>query len=189
MIKVDACGLDCPKPVIMTKKALEESDKIQVCVDNKVAADNVSKLAQKMNSKVVMLEDDGIYTMNIIKVKGDVNTKKSSPCNKVYFIKSNYLGDGSEELGEVLMKGFISTLLEMDPLPEHIIFMNTGVKVPTLNSEAKESLAKLEEKGVSVLVCGTCLDYYNLKEELEIGSISNMYEILDVLNQGNVVSI
>lgn len=190
MKKIDARGLACPKPVVKTKQALQKEDKLLVTVDNKVACDNVAKLAKKLNSKVTILEDGDDYKLTI-KKQADaqgIGTEEDKQ-GKVYFLSSDTLGEGEEELGTILMKGFISTLLNLTPLPDKIIFINSGVKVPTLNEEAKEHLKKLEDRGVSILSCGTCLEYYSLKDELEVGSISNMYEILDSLNCGRVVEI
>ncbi len=194
MKEIDARGLDCPEPVVKTRNALKEDKEVKVIVDNKVAAQNVTKLAKKMNCKVDSSKEDENYFILRIKKAKEVGEKSEDKgtddsANKVYILTSETLGDGEEELGEFLMKGFISTLLEMDPLPAKVIFMNAGVKVPTLNMEAVESLKKLKEKGVTILSCGTCLDYYKLEEELKVGSISNMFEIVESLHEGNVVEI
>ncbi len=194
MKEIDARGLDCPGPVVKTRNALKEEKEVMVIIDNEVAAKNVTKLAQKMGYKVdEFKEEENNIKLEIIKEENDgkeSQTKEASEMDrKVYFLTSDTLGDGEEELGKFLMKGFISTLLEVEPLPEKVIFMNAGVKVPTLNLEAVESLEKLSERGVTILSCGTCLDYYKLKDDLKIGSISNMYEIVESLHQGNVVEI
>ncbi|WP_018248843.1 sulfurtransferase-like selenium metabolism protein YedF [Orenia marismortui] len=189
MKKIDARGLACPKPVIETKKALEDYSKVVVTVDNKVAADNVSKLATKLGAQVSVLEEEREFILTIIQNGDHSQESNTDKLGKVYFIKSDTLGEGEQELGEVLMKGFIATLLEVNPLPDKIIFINSGVKVPTLNAEAKENLHKLEQQGVKVLSCGTCLEYYGLKDKLQLGNISNMYEILDSLNMGDVVEV
>ncbi|GAB6099234.1 sulfurtransferase-like selenium metabolism protein YedF [Halanaerocella petrolearia] len=189
MKELDARGLDCPKPVIKTKQALQEENKVVVTVDDEVQAENVTKLAKNMNCSVSTLEEDKYYKLTID--KQDDRTVESNKDNrgKVYFFTSDTLGEGEEELGNILMKGFISTLLNVTPLPEKIIFINSGVKVPTLNQEAKEHLKELEDKGVTILSCGTCLEYYGVESDLEVGSVSNMYEILDSLNSGRVVEI
>ncbi|AGB42068.1 selenium metabolism protein YedF [Halobacteroides halobius DSM 5150] len=189
MKELNARGLDCPKPVVKTKQALEEEDKVIVTVDDQVQAENVAKLAKKMNCKVSTLEEENYYKLTIEKLADETTEDKEDSQGKVYFITSATLGEGAEELGNVLMKGFISTLLNVTPVPNKIIFINSGVKVPTLNQEAKEHLKELEAKGVTILSCGTCLDYYGLEEKLEIGNISNMYEILDSLNSNGVVKV
>ena len=188
MKELNARGLDCPQPVVKTKKALEEADKLAVTVDDEVQADNVAKLAKKLNCSVSILEEEDHYKLTI-EQQGGSEEESEDEEGKVYFITSDTLGEGEEELGEVLMKGFISTLLDIRPLPAKVIFMNSGVKVPVLNEQAREDLKELEEAGVEILSCGTCLDYYEISEQLEVGEISNMYTILAALNSGKVVEI
>ncbi len=191
MKEIDAKGLDCPEPVVLTKKVLKENDEIVTIVDNEVAANNVKKLATKLGCEVtVSKEDEDLYYVEIKKDEdADNEEKETETKGKVYFFKSDELGTGEIELSNVLMKGFIHTLNEINPLPEKIIFMNSGVKIPTENKDAIESLKKLEEKGVSILACGTCLDYYSLKDKLKVGTISNMYEIVESLNSSEVITI
>ena len=190
MKKIDARGLDCPKPVIKTKKELEENGEAEVLVDNEVAAENVKKLGIKMGAKVTKVkESEGNYRLVIADFKKAEKKRNKEGKEKVIFIKSNLLGEGEAELGDILIRGFISTLKEIDPLPDKIIFMNSGVKLPCENEEVINSLKELEKNGVEVLTCGTCLDYYNLTDKLKTGNISNMYEIVDSLNQGEVLEI
>jgi selenium metabolism protein YedF len=196
MKKIDARGLDCPEPVVKTKKALQEVDEVQVMVDNKIAADNVTKLARKLNCNVNRLESSEEYTLTIKNQlsetktdSGDSNEKREPESGKVFFITGDALGNGDQDLGDVLIRGFLKTLKNVEPLPAKIIFMNTGVKIPTQNEKAKNYLSQLAEAGVSILVCGTCLDYYELGTELEVGEISNMYEIVEALNSNEVVKL
>ncbi len=190
MKEIDARGLNCPEPVVLSKKALEENNEIITIVDNEVAFNNVKKLAVNNGCEVEVIEENDSYKIKMIKTEGkkiEVNNKAEKA--KVYFFKSDQLGKGEDELSNVLVKGFIHTLLEVDPLPEKIIFMNSGVNIPSKNEDAIDSLQSLEEKGVEILACGTCLDYYGLKDELKVGSISNMYEIVESLNDYEVLSI
>ncbi|MCF8000375.1 MAG: sulfurtransferase-like selenium metabolism protein YedF [Halanaerobiales bacterium] len=190
MKKIDARGLDCPKPVIKTKKVLEKHGEAEVLVDNEVAAENVKKLGIKMGAKVTKVkENEGNYKLVIADFKKAEKKRDKEGKEKVIFIKSNLLGEGEAELGDILIRGFINTLKEIEPLPNKIIFMNSGVKLPCENDEVINSLKELENKGVDVLTCGTCLDYYNLEDKLKVGNISNMYEIVDSLNQGDVLEI
>ena len=189
MKEIDAKGLDCPEPVVLTKKALKENDEIVTIVDNEVAANNVKKLATKLGCEVAVNKKDELYRIEIVNTETKDIEEKPENEGKVYFFKSDKLGTGKDELGDVLIKGFIHTLLEVETLPEKIIFMNSGVKIPTENQDAIESLKKLEEKGVSILACGTCLDYYGLKDKLKVGAISNMYEIVESLNSSEVITI
>ena len=190
MEKIDARGLSCPKPVVKTKKALEDFEEVEVLVDNEVAAQNVKKLGIKMGGNVTMVkEKEDLYKLVITDFEKTNQQSRKGEKDKVIFIKSELLGEGDEELGELLIRGFINTLLDIEPIPAKIIFMNSGVKLACHNEEIINSLKKLENKGVNVLACGTCLDFYGLKEELEVGSISNMYEIVDSLNKGEVLEI
>lgn len=97
----------------------------------------------------------------------------------VIFVNSDKIGHGDEKLGEVLIKTLFYTLTETDTKPETIIFMNNGVKLPVENLEVIEHLKKLEESGVKLLICGTCLDYFKIKDKVKVGIVSNMYEIVE----------
>ena len=110
--------------------------------------------------------------------------------DKCIFISSNKMGNGNDELGEVLMKGFIYTLTESKPYPKSILLVNSGVKLSTENHDTIGNLKILEEAGVEILSCGTCLDYYGLKESLKVGSVTNMYTIVDIMkNSSQTISI
>ncbi|SJZ89844.1 sulfurtransferase-like selenium metabolism protein YedF [Garciella nitratireducens] len=188
--KVDCRGLNCPQPVIHTKKALEEMTQgsIVTIVDNEVAKENVKKFAQKMNAKVEIEEKEGIFYLTITKENGKTSQssiifpEKSEHGEFIILIGNDKIGEGSEELGSILMKSYLYTLTEVEPRPDKIIFMNSGVKL-TCSSSSLENIKKLEELGVEILSCGTCLDYYGLKQELQVGKISNMYTIVEALNE------
>ena len=110
--------------------------------------------------------------------------------NVVLSISKNFMGDGSEELGKILIKGFIYTVSEYENLPKTIIFFNSGVKLTTEGSECIDDLKKLQAKGVKIVSCGTCLDYYGLKEKLLVGEVTNMYTIYETLYKSSkVISI
>jgi len=189
MKKIDAKGLDCPEPVVLTKNALKENKEIITIVDNEAAANNVKKLATKLGAKAEIKKIDSNFEVNIKKTEKNSEKDENKSEGKVYFFKSDKLGKGEDELGNVLIKGFLHTLLELDPLPQKLIFMNSGVKIATENEDAIDSLKKLEDKGVTILSCGTCLDYYGLEDKLDVGEISNMYEIVESLNSSNVITI
>ncbi len=189
---IDARGLTCPQPVVLTKKALEEADEVTTIVDNETAKANVTRLAVSQGYQV-SIEDkkDGIY-LHLTKTATKL---KESPGNLVsgatlVLIASNSLGRGDESLGNVLMRSFIYTLGEVTPKPDRIIFINSGVKLVTKGSEVIDDLHALEDDGVEVLACGTCLGYYNLKEAVEVGQVSNMYDIASALLQaGKVIAV
>ena len=194
-IEVDARGLACPKPVINTKKELDniEQDIVIVTVDNDVAKQNILKLSNSLNceSRVIKEEKDLIY----IEIKKGENViieekKQEELEDKCIFISSNKMGNGNDELGEILMKGFIYTLTESKPYPKSILLVNAGVKLSTENHDTIGNLKILEEAGVEILSCGTCLDYYGLKESLKVGSVTNMYTIVDIMkNSSQTISI
>ncbi|SKA10263.1 sulfurtransferase-like selenium metabolism protein YedF [Selenihalanaerobacter shriftii] len=196
-MEIDARGLNCPEPVIKTKNALEESKEVSTLVDNQIACKNLEKLGQKLGYNTDVLKIDEEFQVNFTQGESTVASSVTSEeiedsgedGNKVYFIRSETLGKGEEELGEVLIKGFIYTLTETAPLPEAIIFINSGVKLPTLNKEVKKNLKILEEAGMEIISCGTCLEYYGLEDKLEVGEISNMYTIVEKLNSYPVVTV
>ncbi len=201
MKEIDARGLACPKPVVLTKKAMAENDEILTIVDNKTASENVAKLAQKMKAEVSIVEEAADYFKIIIKnsaeaaAEGEVAAAASSDSEaksnqgKVYLIASDTLGEGEEELGKILIKGFISTLIDIKPLPKKVIFLNAGVKLAVLEKDVSRTLEDLEAAGVKILLCGTCLDYYELSEKIEVGEVSNMYEIVNSINSSDYVRV
>lgn len=189
--KVDARGLACPMPVIKTKKAIEsaEGGVISCIVDNEIARENVKKLASSMNLEFKDYEKDGDFYIEIIKGEralADQEEKKVDGTSKeVVFIGSELMGSGNDELGRVLIKGFVYTLTETKPYPKAVILVNSGIKLTTVNEETVVNLKKLESAGVEILSCGTCLDYYSLKDELKVGKISNMYDIVETLKSSS----
>ena len=194
-IEIDARGLACPKPVINTKKELDNIEQgiVIVTVDNDVAKQNILKLSSSLNceSRVIKEEKDLIS----IEIKKGENViieekKQEELEDKCIFISSNKMGNGNDELGEVLMKGFIYTLTESKPYPKSILLVNSGVKLTTENYDTVGNLKILEEAGVEILSCGTCLDYYGLKGSLKLGSVTNMYTIVDIMkNSSQTISI
>ena len=192
MKKLDCRGLACPKPVIITKKELEsiKSGEIEVLVDNEGARENLSKLAQNYGYEYRVLEnEEGIHV--IIKKTEVVNTNDlKDEGNIVIVITSDTLGHGDDVLGRTLMKSYIYSLTEVEQKPKVLIFINAGVKLTTEGSDVLESLKVLEEQGVEILSCGTCLNFYNLSDKLKIGSVSNMYTIVEKMHKAtNTIKI
>lgn len=186
MKKIDARGLDCPRPVILIKKTMEEVDEASILVDNEVARDNVKRFGQNAGCKVTIVENDNVTELflkkesdkEVVRLDGEV----------VVLIKSSLFGEGDPKLGNVLMKSFMVSLLESDKKVKALIFMNSGVELTTRNLEIVEVLKVFEEKGSVIYSCGTCLDFYGLKEELKIGLITNMYSSVELLvGEGNRV--
>ncbi|WP_373600155.1 sulfurtransferase-like selenium metabolism protein YedF [Paraclostridium bifermentans] len=189
-IELDARGLACPKPVINTKKELDniEQGVVVVTVDNEIAKENLMKLAKSMNyeSNVLKTEKD-LICIEIIKGENVIIEEKSqeSLSDTCIFINSDKMGNGNDELGTVLMKGYIYTLTESKPYPKSILFVNSAVKLTTENEATVENLKILQDAGVEILSCGTCLDYYGLKEDLKVGTVTNMYTIVETMNNSS----
>lgn len=189
-IELDAKGLACPKPVINTKKKLDsiEQGVVEVTVDNEIAKENILKLVKSMNleANVLKTEKDSIC-IEIIKGENVIIEEKSqeSLADTCIFINSDKMGTGNDELGQVLIKGYIYTLTESKPYPKSILFVNSGIKLTTENEATVENLKILQDAGVEILSCGTCLDYYGLKEELKVGTVTNMYTIVESMNNSS----
>lgn len=187
---VDARGLACPEPVICTKKALEElqTGTLTTIVDNDVARDNVARLAKSFDYPVEIEEKENLFYIKISKNKELVKALNESG-NTAFLITSEFMGQGNDELGKILMKSFFFTLTETSSLPKVILFINSGVFLTCEGSHVLKDVMELEKKGVEIISCGTCLDYYKIKEKLCVGSISNMYTIVDQMINNKTISI
>ena len=190
--QVDARGLSCPMPVIETRKALEsmEEGSVRTIADNATAKENISKFAKSMAYRFTVSENSGNFYIDIFKElkyrEMKIMDLEQDPVPKkdmVILVAGETMGEGAEELGRILMKGYLYTLTEAAPLPRSLLFINSGVKLTCAGSESLENLRKLEAKGVEILSCGTYLDYYKLKSMLMVGGVSNMYTIVEHLNQ------
>ncbi|NMS90753.1 sulfurtransferase-like selenium metabolism protein YedF [Clostridioides difficile] len=198
-IKIDARGLACPKPVINTKKELDKIEEgiVVTTVDNETAKENVLKLAKSLNCEANIVDEkenfisiEIIKGQNILDKQNNVDKEECKLEDTCVFISSDKMGLGNDELGKVLIKGFIYTLTESKPYPKYVLLVNGGVTLSAENEETIENLKILENEGVEVLSCGTCLDYYNLKDKLQVGSVTNMYTIVETLkNASNTISI
>lgn len=191
---IDAKGKACPMPVIMAKKEIDTGVKFfDIEVDNKIAVENLKKLANSQGFTTTIEENDGNFKVNFSngceeceEVLAKVEGKKPLG-NWSIFINKEIIGAGNEELGQSLMKMFIYTISEGEDLPKSILFINGGVKVPSLNEQGIEHLKVLQDKGVELLVCGACLNFYGLEDKLEVGKISNMYEITNAMKEASKV--
>jgi selenium metabolism protein YedF len=210
MIKVNAIGDTCPIPVVKTKNAIKElngAGQVEVLVDNEIAVQNLTKMAQQKGYKIISEKlEDNTYKVtftieNNNKDNNDNNTDKTSNitedeavtcqpdkrANTVVQITSSTMGTGNDELGAVLIKGFIYALSQQDTLPQTILFYNGGAKLTCEDSPALEDLKSMEAQGVEILTCGTCLDFYGLKDKLQVGSVTNMYVIVEKLEAAGKV--
>jgi len=199
MITVDCRGLACPVPVLKTKEALEKVDQgeLLVIVDNKASRENVKRFAQRMGCSVEVEERNGEYYIRIVKgsLSGseEVKEEKNSSGGRAItvLIASSYVGE-DEELGRILIKGFIKTFLNADPMPKKIVLINTAVKLACkgADEEILSSLKELQRKGVEIICCGTCLDYFRLLDNLEVGVASNAYDVVQALvNSDSVIRL
>lgn len=196
---IDARGLACPQPVIATKKALDAivDGVVTTLVDNPAARENVVKFAAANGCGVSVEEQNGHYRIRITKgapVASGHSGPASGPADRpagetVYLITKDTLGHGSDELGAILMKSFFYTVRESQPLPRAILLVNGGVRLAVAGSPVLDHLDALAAAGVTVLSCGTCLDYFGLKDRLVIGGVTNMYSILDQLAAGKAVTL
>lgn len=207
---IDAKGKNCPIPVIMSKKEIDAgNNEFLIEVDNNIAVENLKRLANSQGLVINVESEEGIFKVSFSKNSNKVNeiniqneienceecdeilekieVKKNKKDTWSVFIGKDIIGAGNEELGKSLMKMYFYTISESKDLPKSILFMNDGVKVPTLNEQAIEHLKTLEENGVEILVCGACLNFYGLEEQLKVGKVSNMYDITNYMNESSKV--
>lgn len=196
---VDARGLPCPQPVILARQALAEGgfETYEIIVDNEASRENLLKFAAYARCAVERMEATGAETRVILK-PGDSpaplpEPKEDFTCEPasrpVVLIASDGIGRGDDDLARLLMRGFLYTLAASDDPPRRIILMNGGVKLAVEGSDSLENLRRLAERGVEVLACGTCLEFFKLTDRLAVGSITNMYEIAEHLMKGSVLSV
>ena len=208
MLKVvNAMGDACPIPVVKTKNAIKEligAGMVETLVDNEIAVQNLTKMAQQKNYGV-RSEKLGENQYRVIMTIGESaneagaeaveeETTAEEICmpdgrkgNKVVVISSSYMGTGDDELGAVLMKGFIYALSQQDELPKTILVYNSGAKLACEMSPTLEDLMSLEANGVEILTCGTCLNHYGLTEKLKVGGVTNMYVITEKMMQADLI--
>ena len=190
MVKVNAVGMVCPLPVIETRKALKENEQVETTVDNKVATENLRRMASQMGYEYDLKEEGADrFVVTITKTQGaeraetDPDTATKAADEFVVVIDSVTMGNGAEQLGKNLMKTFIYTLTEQEVLPQRIIFFNGGVQLLTEGSEVLEDLQKLAAEGVEIYGCGACLNFYGLTEKVKVGEITNMFSIVEMMRK------
>ncbi len=184
-IDLDCTGLGCPVPVLKTREMMRSAaGEFSVLVDNPTARDNVVRCAANAGGESRVEDVEGGYLVRITPpaagaaVTPEAETASPAPVAKrVVLVTSDEFGSGARELGTTLMKMFLYTAAEGTRQIDTIVFVNNGVRLVTENEEACAHVRTLEEAGTEVLVCGTCLDYYGLKEQLGAGRVSNMYDI------------
>jgi selenium metabolism protein YedF len=190
METVDACGQVCPKPLILTKKALKKAapgDQIQILIDNATSRQNVERFLVDNGMQPKCTKEAEVFTISVQKQTEPLtHPDAASYCttdssSHVIVFGCDKMGQGADELGEILIKAFVNTIKETAPLPSHLVFYNSGIFLTIEGSHVLDALKELETKGVTILVCGTCADYYDKKEVVRVGVISNMYTILETM--------
>ncbi len=192
---IDCRGSACPIPVLKTKEAIEKGtfQTVTVIVDNKASRENVKRFAEKAGCSVKVTEKDGTFYLDI--TKGKATKEKPKTLEKAKNVKgytvlmaSTHVGE-DKGLGEILAKGFIKTFLNADPMPSKIILINTAVRFACkgADKEILSALKELNQRGVEILCCGTCLNYFNILDDLEIGIASNAYEVVQALANSDMV--
>jgi len=190
---IDCRGLACPQPVITTKQALDQlqAGELMVIVNNASSCNNVERFARSQGCSVDIKEAGEDFCLHIQKAIGEDGGKATQPDLKakkvVVYINSQLMGSGDEHLGAFLMKAFLKTLLDLETQPSRLILVNSGVQLASENSKVLETLQQLSEKGVEIVCCGTCIDFYELKGKIKIGRISNMYEIIESMLEADRV--
>jgi len=159
-----------------------EADRLVTIVNQTAALENVTKLARSQGYEVEVEDKEGDYYITMIRSEETTCEPASLEDNVTILITNRYFGQGEEELGQVLMRSFLYTLGEMNGRVKSIIFMNSGVFLTTEGSEVLEILQGLSQEGVQILSCGTCLDFYGIKDKLAVGEITNMYTAVEMLS-------
>ena len=203
---IDARGMACPLPVVNAKKASEEMTDggvLTVLVDNEIAVQNLTKFAASRGFQSTAEkkgEKDYAVTFQIPEKGTQTAVSQTTAASEptcapdakkhglVAVLSANTMGNGEEQLGKILMKSFIFALTKQDQLPETVLCYNSGAYLTCEDSDSLEDLKSLEAEGVKILTCGTCLDFYGLKEKLAVGGVTNMYEIVEIMeNAGSIV--
>jgi selenium metabolism protein YedF len=200
---IDCRGMECPLPVVNAKKTAEafpEDGTLLVQVDNETAVQNLTKFANSKhfaNSNQKLAEKDYLVKIQVTANPDADAIAESAPeaeptasANSDRFtvvISSNRMGSGDDDLGKALMKAFIFALTSQDKIPENLICYNSGAFLTCEGSDSLEDLKLLEEQGTKIITCGTCLNHYGLTEKLAVGSVSNMYEIVETQIKGGKI--
>jgi selenium metabolism protein YedF len=195
---VDARNKLCPQPLILTKKALSElvmGQSMVVLINNETSRQNVERFCADNGAACTVEKEGDTFKLTVQKLKDTPVAAKSAAeyCTEpkgshVICFKNDKMGMGDDALGTLLIKGFINTIKETEPLPETIVFYNAGIRLALEGSPVLAPLQELQQKGVRMLVCGTCADFFKQKENVKAGTISNMFDILTVLTRaGHII--
>lgn len=188
-IVLDCRGLACPQPVLLTRQAVEKSPTaLTVLVDDLAASENVRRFLEKSGyTPKVEQKTDSLWVIEggLAGSEIELQPQPGPPPDTeriLVFIASDAIGNGSAELGTRLMVNFLLTLPELGQNLWRIVMLNGGVKLASCPGPALDALKQLEASGVSILVCGTCLDHYDLLEQRQVGETTNMLDIISSLS-------
>lgn len=192
---VDARGMACPIPVVKANQALAQMTEgiLEVHVDNSVAVENLKRMALQKGLPVKTEQPEDSHYVVTIPVTGAVDaampelTCTDCAGNTVVAVDTDIMGRGNDELGAVLIKGFLFAVSRLETPPKTVLFYNGGAKLTTEGSTSLEDLRLMEQQGVEILTCGTCLNYYGLTDQLAVGSVTDMYTIVERLSRAEKV--
>lgn len=196
-ITVDARGQSCPKPLIMTRQALKDNivgTAIAVLLDNETSCQNVERFLRDNGMTPQVSRGGGEFTVRFGKTAPELAAPDVASCcvpadsgSYVVSLAADYVGRGSEELGRMLVKGLIDTLKDVSPPPTHLILYSSGILLAVDGSPLVEPLRELERRGIKLLICGACADFYEKKAAIHVGTISNMLTILETLTRAGKI--
>ena len=215
MIVVNTTGRACPESVTMTRAALDKgAEELEVLVDNPEAATNVKRLLEGRGFRVLLQDDDGRLKLTAGRKTEPSVSASQAPAPQAtvpqdpapvpvapmpvprpveglaVLITGKTLGRNDEELGEILVKGFLGALSQLDVPPRTVALINEGVKLALFDSSSCDHLKNLERKGTNILVCGTCVNHFGITDSVGAGVISTMFEIVEALDKaGRILSL
>ena len=198
MKQIDERGNACPLPVVHTKKAFESMNgetKLVVLVDNEPAVQNVTRFAEGKNCEVKSEKiSDNEFKIEIMvenytpaDEEEEIVCAPSAKDDFIIVVSSNEMGQGEKALGQTLIKAFLFAVTKQDKLPSKMLFYNSGAYLTCEGSDSLEDLKTLEAEGVEIYTCGTCLNFYEVTEKLAVGSITNMYDIVEMMEKAGKV--
>jgi len=198
-ITVDARGEVCPKPLILTRKQLKETsmgESFVVLIDNDTSKENVERFLSDNRIEFQTSRTENAYSILVSRTQADLSHPEAEDycqpaaaprARHAYCFTSDQMGTGPADLGRILIQACINTIKEVEPPPAALVFYNSGVTLTTDDSPVLTALQDLEKSGIAILVCGTCANYFQIKDRIRVGIISNMYAILETLSRSGHV--
>lgn len=205
MKEIDVRGRPCPQPVLMVLEAIKKGETaFRVLLDNAEAVQNVLRAVQSQGYRGQTARQGNRWQITVTPATPEAEQPVPTPpeepaaevpaCSRPFaatrtlVIQSESLGHGSSELGKRILAQLLNTLALSDRRPQYIVLVNTGAKLAAAGSDLVEPLRELEEKGVLILVCGTCINYFGLEGKLAVGRPTNAYEVLNLMLDGGIIT-